>query len=72
MLIEHMFECVIVKPEAFGDHFKAKDIKSDISTLITNLVKIESDFCQDRLLEIDIMSCILHLIHDARNGLHIT
>ena len=47
-------------------------MKFDIMAMITNLVKVENDFCQDRILEIGIIGIILKLIHDARHGANVT
>ena len=49
-----------------------REIYFDFMTLIQNLVRIEDDFCQDKILELNILECIFNLIHDTRYGLHVT
>ena len=61
-----------MNPDGFGDHFGKEEMKYDLMMIIQNLVRVENDFCQDRILELGIFDIILKLIHDARHGLNIT
>jgi hypothetical protein len=46
----------------------SREIYWDFMNLLHNLVKIEDDWCQDKLLDIKIFDCLFFMIQDCRYG----
>jgi len=70
-MIEHLFEVLILNPTCH-QHNIEKEVFYELMTLCRNLVRVEDDFCQDKILEIKIFQVIFTMIEDCRYGSYMT
>ena len=71
MLVQWIFEVLVFNPKCHT-HNVEKDVFWELMNLCRNLIRIEDDFCQDKILDFGVIKILMFMLEDCRFGSFVT